>query len=184
MSDQPSPERYRTYLHLLARLQVAPALAGKIDLSGIVQQTLWEAHRDGSAGKSEADLLPWLRRILANNLRDELRRWTSQRRDVWREQSLDAALEQSSARFEAWAQNRQSSPSQRAVRSEELVELAEALAALPDDQRLAVELHHLQGLPLKEIAEQLNRSSEAVASLLYRAMQRLKKQLDFSKESR
>ena len=94
-----------------------------------------------------------------------------------REQSLEAALEHSSARLEKWVASRQSSPSQRAARNEELVELAAALAALPEDQRTAVELHHLQGLPLSQIAAQLGRNSEAVASLLYRAMQRLKKQL-------
>jgi hypothetical protein len=33
-------EHYRPYLHLLVRMDVAPHLQGKIDLSGIVQQTL------------------------------------------------------------------------------------------------------------------------------------------------
>lgn len=177
MPDQFPAEQYRDYLHLLARMQVAPALAGKVDLSGIVQQTLWEAAKDGSAGKSEAELLPWLRQILANNLRDEFRRWNAMRRDVKREQSLELALEQSSAGLEKLVASRQSSPSQKAARNEELAQLAAALASLPEDQRTAVELHHLQGLPLSQVAAQLARNSEAVASLLYRAMQRLKKHL-------
>jgi RNA polymerase sigma-70 factor (ECF subfamily) len=82
-----------------------------------------------------------------------------------------------SARLEQWLPSTQSSPSQRAVGNEELARLAAALAALPDDQRLAVEMHHLQGLPLSQISPQLGRSSEAVASLLCRAMQRLRKHL-------
>jgi RNA polymerase sigma-70 factor (ECF subfamily) len=171
-----SAEQYRDYLHLLARMQLAPALAGKVDLSGIVQQTLWEAARDGSAEKTESEVLPWLRQILANNLRDEFRRWHAMRRDVKREQPLEAVLAQSSARLEMWAAS-PSSPSQKAARNEELARLATALAALPEDQRTAVELHHLQGLPLSQLAERLGRSSEAAASLLYRAMQRLKKHL-------
>lgn len=182
MHDEFAAEHFREYLHLLARMQVAPALAGKIDLSGIVQQTLLEASRDAPHGTSGKELLPWLRQILANNLRDEFRRWSAMRRDVRREQSLEAALAQSSARLERCLPSRQSSPSQRAAANEELARLAAALTALPSDQRTAVERHHLQGLPLAEIAAELGRSSEAVASLLYRAMQRLKKQLTSAKE--
>jgi RNA polymerase sigma-70 factor (ECF subfamily) len=99
------------------------------------------------------------------------------RRDARRERSLEAALEQSSTALQALCRSQQSTPSQRAVQSEELLQLAAALAALPDDQRRAVELHHLQGEPLSSIAATLGRSNEAVASLLYRALTKLKTEL-------
>src|SRR5437660_3947587 len=98
-----SLERLRRYLEVLAQVQVDPRLRGKLDSSGVVQQTLLEAHRAlvQTQGWDEEQRLAWLRRILANNLTDEIRKLTTQGRNVHRERSLDAALEQSSARLEA-----------------------------------------------------------------------------------
>jgi hypothetical protein len=108
-------EDFRAYLRLLARLQLDPRLGSKVDLSGVVQQTLLEAHQLLSQGQpvEPADLPPLLRRLLANNLADEAR---TLKRDAGREQSLDDALERSSARLEAFLAAEQSSPSVRAER--------------------------------------------------------------------
>jgi RNA polymerase sigma-70 factor (ECF subfamily) len=179
-TDEPQRtlERFREYLHLLARLQLNPRWQGKVDLSGVVQQTLLEAHQawDVLLRMSEAEQAAWLRKALAHNLTDEVRKLSAVSRDVGRERSLEAALEDSSARLESWLATEQS-PVQRAIRNEELLRLAEALAELPEDQRRAVELHHLQGLSLAEVAEHLHRSKGAVGKLLYRALEKLHTQL-------
>ena len=142
---------------MLARLEVAPRLRDKVDLSGVVQQTLLEAHQglhdDASGPRTEAQTTAWLRSILSHNLADVLRKLTARKRDVRREWSLEKALDQSASRMENWLAAQQSSPSQHAIRQEELLRMAETLATLPDSQRRVIELHHLQGRPLAEIAE-------------------------------
>lgn len=172
----PALERFRAYLHLLARLHLDPRLRGKVDVSGVVQQTLLEAHQAlGRRPDGSPDLTPaWLRQVLANNLRDEVRKFAAAARDVGRERSLEAALDASSSRVEGWLAADQSSPSERADRNERLLALADALARLPDDQRQAVELHHLHGRPLEEIAATLGRSKGAVAALLFRGLKKLR----------
>jgi RNA polymerase sigma-70 factor, ECF subfamily len=177
-------EGYRDYLHLLARLQLALRLRGKIDVSGVVQQTLLEAHQSRPAALAGGGpTTAWLRRILANNLTDEVRKLTTAARDVDRERSLEQSLADSSARMEAWLRAEQSSPSQKVMREENLSRLAVALAQLPDDQRSAVELHHLQGHKLAYVAEQLNRTKGATAALLFRGLRKLRELLDDESES-
>jgi RNA polymerase sigma-70 factor (ECF subfamily) len=166
---------FREYLRLQAQLQLSDHLAGKIDLSGVVQQTLLEAYQARDRFPCDtAGQAAWLRRALANNLTDEVRRLGPRGQEGVAEQSLEQALEASSARLEAWLACGEWTPGSAAVHREQLTRLAEALPQLPDDQRLAVELHHLLGLPLAEAGQRLGRSREAVAGLVFRGLKRLR----------
>jgi RNA polymerase sigma-70 factor (ECF subfamily) len=175
-------ERFRAYLGLLARLEVAPRLRDKVDLSGVVQQTLLEAHQGLSdhprQTRTDAEAAAWLRSILSHNLADVLRKFAARKRDIRREWSLDSALDQSASRLEQWLAADQSSPSQHAVRQEELLRMAKSLASLPESQRRAIELHHLQGWPLGEIAAELGSTKPAVAGLLHRGLKTLRTRLE------
>ena len=70
---------------LLARLQVEPALRDKVDLSGVVQQTLLEAieeqRKRSPRLRTEGQTAAWLRSILSHNLADRLRLLTARKRD-------------------------------------------------------------------------------------------------------
>ena len=173
-------ERFREYLHLLARQHIGAQLRAKLDPSDLVQQTLLEAHRkrDQFRGRSDAELAGWLRKLLACTLADAVRALGRAKRDVARERSLESALEQSSARIEAWLVAEQSSPSQQAMRHEQAVRLADALAKLPASQREALELRHCQGWSLAEISRHMGRTPAAVAGLLKRGARQLRLLLD------
>jgi RNA polymerase sigma-70 factor (ECF subfamily) len=175
---------YREYLHCLGRLQLAPPLRAKLDLSGLVQETLFEAHRAGTelARLSDEAQAAWLRRAFAYNLADEVRKLQAQKRGGLGERSLHQALDESSARLEAWIAAEHSSPSEKAVRHEQLLRLTRALADLPENQRRAVELRHLQGRSLAQIAEEMQCSKSAVVGLLHRGLAKLHGLLESEKE--
>ena len=167
-------DRDRAYLALLARQNVAADLQGKLDVSGVIQQTLLEAHVAGHvAGLDTGPRLAWLRTALARNLTDELRRLRADKRDAGREFALDA----SAASLARFLEADQSSPSARVVRDEQVLRLAVAVAALPDGQRQAVELHYFQARPVADVATELGRSVAAVAGLLKRGLRQLREHL-------
>ena len=167
-------EHYREYLRLLARLQLDPRLRAQLDPSDIVQQTLLRAHEhfDQFRGWSDEEMRAWLRAILARTLVDAVRRFGRQKGD--RARSLEAALEQSSAKLEALLASEESNPSHGALRAERLIELAEALARLPEDQRIAVELRYFQECEVAEIGRTMGRSPASVTGLLRRGLASLR----------
>ncbi len=182
-ASPPQLAPFRGYLLLLARLHWNPRLAGKLDPSDVVQQTLVQAWKGlpDFRGQTEAEMRAWLRQILARQLANLARDFGRENRDIRREVSLDApagaGVNDSSARLEAWLGDDQSSPSQRADRNEHLERLADALAALPEPQQDAVTLHHLHGISVNEIAARMERSPAAIAGLLKRGLRALREQL-------
>ena len=175
------PEKYRSYLILLARstLRRAGPVAYKTDASDIVQEVLMQAHqaRDQFRGKTEAELVAWLRRILANKLTDATRHFARQKRDAALERSYRETIDDSASRLERLLPADQTSPSQKVIRLERARRLAEALDLLPEDQRVAVELHHLSGYTVAETAESMDRTRASVAGLLRRGFKTLKTHL-------
>jgi RNA polymerase sigma-70 factor (ECF subfamily) len=170
-------ERFRPYLRVLAQTRFQTKFQGKLDASDIVQQTMLNAYQSWEQfrGKSDAELAGWLRQILANLIIRNTRDMGRGKRDIQRERSIDAALQESSMQLgKLLADPGQGTPSQVVMKEERAAELAQALMELPDDQREAIMGKYWHGQTSAEIGEQLQRSPEAVAGLLYRGLKKLR----------
>jgi RNA polymerase sigma-70 factor (ECF subfamily) len=181
MRSDPSQalEPFRSYLEVLARVHLDPRLRGKLDPDDVVQQALLRAYAAWpEMNNPEPPLLTaWLRRILARTLADVVKHYDRDRRAVDLEQSLEAELDRSASGLAGWLAADQTSPSQAAIRNEEMLRLADALAALPEPQREVVVLKHLRGWTLQRIADHIGRTIPAVASLLRRGLEDLRQRL-------
>ncbi len=168
-------ESHRDYLYLLGLAQLDKGLVDRVDLSGVVQMTMLEAFEQTSCAPVDADeQRVWLRRIFLNNLLDSLRKLRSQKRDIGAEVPLNRSIGDSASRLQAWLASDESTPSVKAMRNERADQLLQAISRLPPSQRQAVQLHHLQGLPLEEISQRMNRPKGAIAALIYRGMQSMR----------
>jgi RNA polymerase sigma-70 factor (ECF subfamily) len=171
---------YRSYLATLARLQIGRRLQGKMDASDLVQETFLEAHRDfvKFRGTKEAELVRWLRQILARNLANQVQRFCgTQSRDVRLERQLAVELDRSSQILDQGLVALSSSPSHQAIRREQAVRLADALGRLPPDYREVLILRHLEGLSFPQVAQRMERTVEGVKKLWARALDRLRRSL-------
>ena len=170
-------EEYRPLLLLQARqLQQDPRLLVHFDWSDLVQQTLLEAHRDLGKfkGKTEGELIQWLRQILTHTALDHARRGRADCRDVGLERSLGLAVADSSARLDKLLADQAPSPSEQFQKQELLVRLAVAIEHLPDGQREVLIARDLLSKSIRDIAAGLDLTEKAVAGLLFRARRKLR----------
>ncbi len=171
-------DQYRPYLLVIARRSLDPRLRQRLDPADLVQTTFLEAKRDFSAfrGDNLAQLLGWLRHILHNNVcTAHQRHLYTEKRSAGREVSDRPSDSQPGHIDRALAET--TSPSQRVIRSEFTEMLRIELADLPASQAEALRLRYLENLALKEIAEAMGKSEVAVAGLLKRGLQTLRKRM-------
>ncbi|HEV3136303.1 MAG TPA: sigma-70 family RNA polymerase sigma factor [Pirellulales bacterium] len=169
-------ETCRDYLLLVANRELGRDLIAKVGGSDLVQETFVEAHKcfDHFQGRSDGELLGWLRRILLNKLLETRRAFAgTAKRDISREVSCDndsslrAAIESVPDSAET--------PSQQASAEERRLALYEALETIPGDYRQVIALRYWEGLTFEEIGQQMDRSKGAVHKLWLRAVDQLEK---------
>lgn len=171
-------ENYRAYLTVLAKRYLDHRLRGRLDEADVVQVTFLEAQRDLHAfrGRHIEELLGWLRHILRNNIASAHQRHIyTQKRSAGREVSNSPS--DSRPALTDLVPSETTSPSQRVMRDEAAVFLANCLQSLPDTQQEALRLRYVEGRSLKEIAKSLDKSEMAAAGLLKRGLQALRNQM-------
>jgi RNA polymerase sigma-70 factor (ECF subfamily) len=177
-------EYCRPYLLAVANNQLPPDLQAKAGASDLVQETFVEAHRHFAAfrGRSEEELLSWLRQILLHNLADFRRSYrAAEKRQVQREVSLDAPREHERL---GGLVDKGSSPSKRAQTRERDAALERALEQLPESYRQVIQLRSLDRCSFAVIGQRLSCSAGAARKLWTRAVEKLQRILGSTDESR
>jgi RNA polymerase sigma-70 factor (ECF subfamily) len=172
--------RYRHPLAKQARVGLGPRLRVKLDVDDLLQEVALEAYRDIGRfrGRSEAEFLAWLRKILDTILLNQVRRYFgTRRRDLRRERRFGDDLEDSSWIGEEILTAPHTTPSQQAARRERALRLAAAVAALPALYREVVALRHREGLSFSEVARRMGRTEDSVKNVWVRALRRLRDSL-------
>jgi RNA polymerase sigma-70 factor (ECF subfamily) len=169
-------EAYRSYLLLLSRLQLGPQLRGKLNPSDLVQEAFMNAQRGFAQfrGITEAELMAWLRQILARTLANQTRLYFGA---VKRNVRLEQSVNKSALQLQCNLMSLESSPSQRASRREQSVLLADALERLPAHYRDVIVLRNLEELPFPEVAARMGRTLDSVKQLWARALAALRREV-------
>jgi RNA polymerase sigma-70 factor (ECF subfamily) len=179
-ADDWSCDRYRPLLKLQFRqLQLDPRFQRRFDASDLVQDAVLQALQniDQFRGKSEGERVKWLQMIFRNKAIDKIREAKAGKADVRRDQSMDDAFAESSARWDKVLGNDDCRPDDEAERREFLLRLAAAMETLAEDQRDAVLLVQLMGTKMADAAVQLNRTEKSVSGLVRRGLEKLSKLL-------
>lgn len=170
-------ESCRTYLILIAREELDAELRAKLGASDLVQETLIAAEQafDRFTGTNSAELLAWLRGILAHKIKEARRYHRAQRRAVRREIPLDGGPE--SARLQ-WEKPVKADTASRIMAArEEAEQIERALATLSPDHQQIIRLRNWRVLSFEEIGQRMGRTPSAARSLWLRALEQMSKAL-------
>jgi RNA polymerase sigma-70 factor (ECF subfamily) len=181
---------YRNYLRMVVRTGLGPRLRERVELSDVVQEALVEVVRQFPqfTGQNEAALVGWLRRLVSQKLAD-LGRYHSRAKRAGASTAvpLDASPDAAGGGFRSGEDSgrlidmlalSQTSPSQAVSRREQIVLLADALAALPAQEADVLWLYGTESLSFEAIGERMGLSRKSVRGIWARGLQRLKRSLE------
>lgn len=167
-------ERYLPGLRAFIRLRAGPIIRRRESESDLAQSVCREVleHLDRFQYGDEAGFKRWLYTTALRKILHRYEYYAAQKRDVLRESPRSSA---SGSGEDALAAEYRtfSTPSQHAIRREEVARVEQAFDRLREEQREVISLAHVVGLSRAEIATQLGKSEGAVRTMLSRALAEL-----------
>jgi len=172
---RPLLDRYEGQIRSRIQRRIPADLKRKFAVEDILQETYLTAYQRFADFESRGDgaFGAWISRIALYKLREEIRRFRETRRRGERQEVSRGGRPDTT-----FLQGSGPSPSQFAMGRELELRLEVAMAALPEDYREALTLVQAKRLTLREAAEQMGRTREAMKKLYARAVARLASQLE------
>jgi RNA polymerase sigma-70 factor (ECF subfamily) len=172
-------QHHRDRLRRMVELRLDARLQGRVDASDVLQDGFLDAAArvESYARDPKLPLFLWLRLIVSERLAIYHRRHLGTRmRDVAQEVSLyrEPTPQASSAALASMLLGRLTSPSNAAIRAEQVLRVQEAINSLHPLDREVVALRHFEQLTRAETARVLGITEEAGAKRYVRALKKLK----------
>lgn len=143
------------------------------DAKDLTQEVFTAIFLSLNSFQGNSKLSTWIYSITTNKAKEFLRYQMRSKRNSSVTISLEWVRESSG--FEA---SNEDNPLDLLVQKERILLLFDAIASLPDNQRIAYTLNKLDGLNYQEVSESMGLSNSSVESLLFRAKQNLKQYLE------
>ena len=164
---------YAERVHWIIRLRMSKKLRSKLESMDVVQETLVHAlcGLDKFTYKNEGDFVRWLSKIAENELRGNLKKLHTEKRDIRKEVRLDNNGPATGGTFcGVRGPIDVTTPSVIMSQKEDLAKLEKAIDRLKPEYREAIVLTKIEGLSYGEIGEKLGKSPDSVRMLATRAM--------------
>jgi len=176
--------KYRESLWQAVYFRLDYRLAGRVDPDDVLQEAWLDANNRLKQYVSERgswSMIVWIRVILKQTLVNVHRRhFSSKKRDVSREVTRSRGSQESELPTMAeFCVGRSSTPSQVVMQKESCSKLESVLNQLRPNDKMILQLRHFEELSNKETAEVLGLSEKAASIRYVRAIERLKKAIEF-----
>jgi RNA polymerase sigma-70 factor (ECF subfamily) len=172
-------QRHRDRLRRMVELRMDARLHGRIDASDVLQDGFLDVAKrvENYLSDPRLPVFLWLRLVVSDRLAMVHRHHLGTRmRDASQEVSLyrDPMPQASSAALALMLLGRVTSPSNAAIRAEQILQIQEAVNSLEPLDREVVALRHFEQLSRAETAAVLGITEEAGAKRYIRALKKLK----------